>query len=169
MSIINSVANVKKPFCEAGSCRKVFYSKKYDAIIKVPLYTKEKNAFQFNQYHTQTNNESFIWNEILTEQQKQFFPVIDYVYSEKYQGLVTIMNKVDFILGDRYALNNCLEEMSEDVLRNVLVKIANKYGLTFDMELFINTIWEVGISDLHEYNLGVYKNRLVIIDFGWSE
>lgn len=163
MSVNNSIANCRKSFAH-GSSRQVFYSKKYDLIIKKP-YPAGWNWAGAND-QTMTEREMFME---MTPEERAFFPIVGFT-TDNNGDEVVLMKKIDGTLDDLgcgYPFMECLELMSSRRQQEELMNVKREFGLKFSVAAFMRLIKKYNIKDLHSQNLGIYNNRVVIIDFGW--
>jgi hypothetical protein len=127
----------------------------------------DEDNLKINSYNLQTQNERDLFEE-LTDDEKHFFPVIDFIYSKKEDCYITLMKKVDFTLWDMDYDCYMLDEVDHDGKIEVVQDIKEFFKLNFNVEFFVSIVEKYNIIDLHTMNLGVYNNHLVIIDFGWE-
>lgn len=162
MSLANSIANCRTSFAQ-GSSREVFYSKKYNVVIKKPyLY-----GHNYETANYQTQKEREIFNE-LTDEEKQFFPIIGFT-KDKDGNDIVIMKKIDCTLEEVGLMLNksCLQYMTQKEQAAQLQHVKKTLKLKLNVSKFIKMVVTHGIIDLHCRNLGVLDGKLVIIDFGW--
>lgn len=163
MSVNNSIANCRRSFAH-GSARQVFYSKKYDLVIKKPYPA----GWNFAGANNQTMAEREMFME-MTPEEREFFPIVGFS-TDSNGNEVILMKKIDGTLSDfeyDYPFMECLEEMSNRLRHELLMNIKKELGLKFSVAALLRLIEKYHIKDLHSENLGVYNNRIVIIDFGW--
>lgn len=150
MSLVNSVANCRKPFAN-GADRNAFYSKKYDVVIK-----KDRNRAYFDDRGEQMENEFQLF-QLMLDDEREIFPIIDMF---RYKGeLVTIMKKCDM-------LNIPFRCDCSDPFQTL--EIFELFNLDMSYyERFMNFVRKYEIVDLHRRNVGVLDNHLVILDAGY--
>lgn len=161
MSIINAIANCKRPF-NSGVDKIVFYSKKHDTIIKMA----RKNFYYGDSTNDQIDRELEIFNR-MTEQDKEIFPVIDIL---DYNGKMVILMKKCKVIGEDkniyWRVRNYINRFDDTNLHTVnlvsdLLGLDKSYNKTL-----MNFIKTFNIGDLHLSNIGIYNNHFVIIDAG---
>jgi len=164
MSVMHSISNCKK-MLNHGIDRAVYYSPKYDMIIK-----KEKPGGGESGKGCEAQ---FMYEKSFYEQlrpaERIFFPVIDFC---AYKGrTVCLMHRCTCLtdLPQYQELNSALSfggwrywTVSE--LRLIFLTLGLN---TRFVKYFHNVITRFGLHDLHLGNLGVYNNHLVILDAGF--
>lgn len=150
MSLVNSVANCRKPFA-SGADRNAFYSKKYDVVIK-----KDRNKTYFDDRGEQMENEFKLFQTMLDDE-REIFPIIDMF---RYKGeLVTIMKKCEML--DIPFRCDCSDPFQ-------VLEIFELFNLDMDyFKRFVAFVIKYDIVDLHKKNVGVLNNHLVILDAGY--
>ena len=179
MSIKNSIANVRQRI--GGGCdRTAYYSKKYDAVIKVSsAFSQGTSGSSFDRYEIQNDREQDLFY-MMTEAEKKVFPIIDVVDSRK-QGLVVLMKRA--IVAKRYVeslrldcnpnwgkLYDSFENLNHNCLTSVDYKVFKSFGITItSVKNVVRFAKKYGIVDLHSSNLGIIGKNLVIIDAGLDD
>lgn len=163
MSIKNSIANCRKPFA-VGSSRQVFYSKKYDVVIKLPYAEGHNSETAIDQ----TAKEKRLFNS-LREEDKKYFPILDFVENRRTGETAIIMKRADHTLeelGYMHPFDNfeCFNETQQE---DLLKKLKRRYRLNLDIPEFIDMITRLRLIDLHHKNIAIMGDSLVILDFGW--
>ena len=160
MSIIGSISNCRKPIGE-GADRLVFYSKRYKCIIK-----KDKVYPEFSDRGEQMEHEFAIFQQ-MTDEEKKVYPIINIV---EYQGeKVILMKKCKPIHTFQVIMNmrnNC--EIGDIQTYESACKVCMALSLEMDSaETYHKFIKKYQLRDMHIYNVGVYENRLVVLDAGY--
>lgn len=158
MLFLDVIKNLGKPFAN-GIEREVFYSKKYNVVIKRDM-EEGCNTYGDTVYHEddsseQTLREVEIFND-MTAEEKEVFPIINTVmYEGKYY---IVMKKCEALL----------EKFSEIPYHYGYDELCDRLGLSKENNAILREmIDKYYIDDLHYNNLGVDdKNRLVILDAG---
>lgn len=142
MSLETSIKRVKKPIAK-GLDRKVYYSKKYNVIIK-----KEK----LRPYHNQFQNELNLFKK-MDASEKYLFPVIAFYEEEK----VTVMKRARMLNPEEeYNYRQYYNTEDSDYLKPICS----------NSDAFDAFVQKYGIVDLHSNNVGIIDNELVVIDAG---
>lgn len=143
MSLINSIANFRKPI-GSGISRNAYYSKKYNVVVKIG---------RRNDVPRQSINEKTLF-DIMTKREKEVFPIVQVL---EYKGKLCIVMKKCTPVSDRTFINyrstkQICDELGIDPSNNATIaRMGRKYGL----------------CDLHTGNLGIDENnRLVVLDGG---
>ena len=145
MSLEISIKRVRKPIAK-GLDRVVYYSKRYDLIIK-----KQRNFPSYDQF----NNELSLFQS-LQENEQYLFPVVAF-----YEELKTIVMRKARMLNDE-----------EKKAYSAYKRSYNPYylkSICSNGKEFTNFIEKYGIADLHCENVGIIDNQLVVIDAGLLE
>lgn len=149
MALKHAIArcNSRTPLA-CGADRKVFYSPKYDVIIKMLKPNGDKE---------QADNEKHIF-ENMSDKEREIFPIIDIL---EYQGKdVVIMKKCHSF--KKYAFEGWLCHLEDIAI------IGDRYNLSHEYdELLFNFIAKYELIDLHARNMGIMNNHLVILDAGY--
>lgn len=159
MSIIGSISNCRKPIAN-GSDRDVFYSKRYNCIIK-----KNRSFSTYRDFGVQTKNELRIFSE-MTEEEKEVYPIIDII---DYKGEdVVLMKKCLPIMNLPIIRDDYYEEhgvMADD--EESLSTICDYLGIDeSNIYRVLHFIEKYGLQDIHIANLGLLNEKLVILDAG---
>lgn len=162
MSLNNSIGNCRTPFA-VGSSRQVFFSKKYNVVIKKPY----EDGYNYHRANSQSIAEQKMYAE-LDDKEKEFFPIVGFT-TDRNGDTIVLMKRIEHTL---YELGepipySCLEDVSMVRQSKWLNEMKKKYNLKFSATRFIKVIRRLGIRDLHARNLGILGDKLVIIDFGW--
>lgn len=142
MSLELSIKRVRKPIAK-GLDRVVYYSKRYDLIIK-----KQRNFPRYDQF----NNELSLFQS-LQENEKYLFPVVAF-----YEELKTIVMRKARMLNDR----------EREAYRAYNRTYNPRYlkSICSNAKEFANFTNKYGIEDLHSDNVGIINGQLVVIDAG---
>ena len=156
MSIRDAVKYCRKPLSH-GCDREVFYSKKYNIIVK-----KQRSDSLDDDAMEQFANEKRIFEE-MDSNENEIFPVIDIF---DYKGRNVLLMKVCKPLSSYEVFRNknfdCVETIDE------AIEVSKKLGLDMSYVLrYADFIRKYELQDLHYGNVGVYENHLVIIDGGY--
>jgi len=145
----------------SGADREVFYSKKHDCVFKMP--NREGCRFRMADYNHQTLSEKLIFNK-MTKEQFNFFPIVDVI---DYNGINVIVMKKCVCLGDLKELEKNFSKHFHLMCREDYSDLVNFLKIDNDVEEFFAFTNYFSISDLHFGNLGIYNNKLVILDAGY--
>jgi len=135
----------------SGCSRDAYYARNENLVIKIPHCNGER----------QEENELNIFKNMKKFYLK-IFPIVDIIEYNKRQ--ITIMKKCEVLseFAEDYDFDNVDWESFNDLL-----KLAQDLDLnTKYVRMLHKFIHEYKIYDLFENNLGVFENRLVIIDAG---
>jgi len=158
MSIINSIAKCKKRIGH-GASRNVFYSRRYNVVIK--RMRDPKCAFDNDQM--QSECELF---DSMTEAEKEIFPITGYV--ELKNGEKVVMMKKCEVVDDLNEYRRAF--FAADGYRTQVKfwdEAARIAGLdTKTNKCLADFIKKNGITDVHHQNVGVLNNHFVLIDAG---
>lgn len=180
MSIINSIANVRRPI-GAGVTRSAYYSKKYDVVIKIDLENVcSARDESFESEYNQSSTEYDLFNS-LTEKEKEIFPIVGIVHT-KTKGVVVLMKRAKVVADimsevhrQSYKEFKLLYETMDNIrwhrkLKNSDCELLKKYGISVtSARNVVKFAKKYNIGDLHKGNLGVINGKLVIIDAGLPE
>lgn len=146
MSIINSIAQLRKPFA-SGRDREAYYSRRYKVVIK-----KLKTHGDIDQTLAEVN-----MFKQMTKREKEVFPILDVVYYNEQPYI--IMKKCKVLASVRGYKRGYYHQW--DLITSTLgLNPANN-------KMIIRMINKYSIDDLHSDNLGIdKKKRLVILDGG---
>lgn len=149
MSLAMSIKRVRKPFAN-GCDREVFYSKRYDVVIKKP----KKNSW--NGDDSQFYRELRIFNA-MTEEEKKIFPIvmIDEVDKVIVMKRCKKLSNLEYMTASGLDFRERVYEDDKEVFPNC--------------QEFIDFIKKYRVCDLHIDNLGTYNGNLVILDAGYGD
>ena len=151
MSLEMSIKRVKKPFA-SGCDREVFYSKRYDVVIKK---NKPKDNM-WNETSRQFRREAQIFDR-MTEEEKKIFPII-MVDKENEIIVMKKCNRTTSYIQQRFANN--LDWGFE---------IGGEYKEAIpNWAEFAAFVKKYKVTDLHSKNIGTCDGNLVILDAGYG-
>lgn len=153
MSILQTIAQLRRPIAY-GASREVFYSKRYDVIIK---RQQEDGCWMLGD---QNQVEYDLWKS-LSDDKKKFLPILDGVM---YKGRLHLIMKRCKTFADlgyswhKFVLHN----------ENETIDFADSHKLDRKWMLELSSFaMEYALGDLHAHNVGLDPDgRPVIIDAG---
>lgn len=164
MSLVHAIRNCRKPI-GGGNGRRVYYSKKYDVIIKRPKYGFFCSGEEQNEYEAELCGK-------LTDEEKEIIPIISYVKLTKDDEIVIIWKRVEPLeekLKTKH--NELLEDLSywwrRHEYKKNLKTIIEILSLDDNIEQMLGLVEKYNLDDVKPENLGIMNNHLVILDCGW--
>lgn len=156
MSIVNSMANCRTAY-NSGCDKVVYRSKKYGVVFKMP-----KEGLTNLQIESEARLFSY-----LTKKEKKYFPIKE-VTTYKSRTVIIMEFCQDFYRAFSDAEAYAISYFVAGYYNNrKLPSICEKYGLKMtDLRALRKLIEKYQICDIYPNNLGVYKNRVVLIDGG---
>ena len=158
MSIVNSMANCRTAY-NSGRDKVVYRSKKYGVVFKMP---KEGLT------NLQIESEARLFS-LLTKKEKKYFPIKE-VTTYKSCTVIIMEFCQDFSRAftheEAYAISYFVAGYGKN---KALPNICEKYGLKMtDLRALHRLIERYQIYDIYPDNLGIWENRVVLIDGGFA-
>lgn len=159
MSIIHSIINCRRPIAQ-GYARNIYYSKKYDVIIKKDKKHIDK-SYKQNKYE-------FKIAQKLTDEEREIIPIVDAILIK---GEIYILWKrvlsLDSICDERsYSLERLNYWWEKDEWYYNLLVLVDTLKLKNNISEIISVAEKYKLDDLKTENFGILNNHLVIIDCG---
>lgn len=164
MSIIHSIINCRRPIAQ-GYARNIYYSKKYDVIIK-------KDKEHLDQSYRQNKHEFKIAQK-LTDKEREIIPIVDVIVIK---GEIYILWKrvlpLDSMFDDNeklYALERLNYWWEKNEWYHNLLILVGILKLKNNISEIISVAKKYKLDDLKTENFGILNNHLVIIDCGVTD
>lgn len=159
MSIIHSIINCRRPIAQ-GYARNIYYSKKYDVIIKKDKKHIDK-SYKQNKYE-------FKIAQKLTDEEREIIPIVDAILIK---GEIYILWKrvlsLDSICDEKsYSLERLNYWWEKDEWYHNLLVLVDTLKLKNNISEIISVAEKYKLDDLKTENFGILNNHLVIIDCG---
>ena len=151
MSLEMSIKRVRKPFAK-GCDREVFYSKKYDVVIK-----KNRADGMWNDTNKQFLRESRIFDR-MTEEEKKIFPIVMVDKENEIIVMKKCNRKTSFI--QQQFVSRLQWGVEAEISKSFKEAVPN-------WAEFAAFVKKYKVADLHSANIGTYNGNLVILDAGY--